>query len=112
MAASIGHVREGEGDGYWSSTGRELPLGLLGSRRRRQVGREELAGRMGTLDSIPGRFPPLQAHGATAKLTALGKALPKNDASGEFDGTTLRFSREIALAAPERPMPLTLRVKP
>ena len=29
-----------------------------------------------------------------------------------FDGTTLRFSREIATAAPDRPMPLVLRVKP
>jgi hypothetical protein len=29
-----------------------------------------------------------------------------------FDGTTLRFSREIATAAPDKPMPLVLRVKP
>lgn len=29
-----------------------------------------------------------------------------------FDGTTLRFNREIATAAPDRPMPLVLRVKP
>jgi hypothetical protein len=29
-----------------------------------------------------------------------------------FDGTTLRFSREIATAAPDTPMPLVLRVSP
>jgi len=29
-----------------------------------------------------------------------------------FDGTTLRFSREITTAAPDRPMRLVLRVKP
>ncbi len=29
-----------------------------------------------------------------------------------FDGTTLRFNHEIATAAPDRPMPLVLRVKP
>jgi hypothetical protein len=29
-----------------------------------------------------------------------------------FDGTTLRFSHQIATAAPDRPMPLVLRVKP
>lgn len=28
-----------------------------------------------------------------------------------FDGTTLRFSRDIATPAPDRPMPLTLRLK-
>ncbi|HUR81208.1 MAG TPA: hypothetical protein VM733_10600, partial [Thermoanaerobaculia bacterium] len=27
-----------------------------------------------------------------------------------FDGTTLRFSRDIATAPPDKPMPLTLRV--
>lgn len=35
-----------------------------------------------------------------------------SDGSWTFDGTTLRFSREIAAAAPGRPMPLVLRVKP
>jgi hypothetical protein len=34
-----------------------------------------------------------------------------SDAGWMFDGTTLRFSREIATAAPDRPMPLVLRVK-
>ena len=32
------------------------------------------------------------------------------DGGWTFDGTTLRFSREIATAAPDRPMPLALRV--
>jgi hypothetical protein len=35
-----------------------------------------------------------------------------SDGAWTFDGTTLRFNREIATAAPDRPMPLTLRVKP
>ena len=34
-----------------------------------------------------------------------------SDGGWTFDGTTLRFSREIATAAPDRPMPLVLRVK-
>ncbi len=35
-----------------------------------------------------------------------------SDGGWTFDGTTLRFSREIATAPPDRPMPLALRVKP
>jgi hypothetical protein len=35
-----------------------------------------------------------------------------SDCGWMFDGTTLRFSREIATAAPDQPMPLVLRVKP
>lgn len=35
-----------------------------------------------------------------------------SDGGWTFDGTTLRFSREIATAAPDRPMPLVLGVKP
>lgn len=35
-----------------------------------------------------------------------------SDGGWTFDGTTLRFPREIATAAPDRPMPLVLRVKP
>jgi hypothetical protein len=34
------------------------------------------------------------------------------DGGWMFDGTTLRFSREIATTAPDSPMPLVLRVKP
>jgi hypothetical protein len=34
------------------------------------------------------------------------------DGGWTFDGTTLRFSHEIATAAPDRPMPLVLAVKP
>jgi len=34
------------------------------------------------------------------------------DGNWTFDGTTLRFSRAITTAAPDRPMPLALRVKP
>ena len=35
-----------------------------------------------------------------------------SDGGWTFDGTTLRFSREIATGTPDRPMPLVLRVKP
>jgi hypothetical protein len=35
-----------------------------------------------------------------------------SDGAWSFDGTTLRFSREIATAAPDRSMPLAFRVKP
>jgi hypothetical protein len=35
-----------------------------------------------------------------------------SDGAWSFDGTTLRFSREIPTAAPDRPMPLAFRVKP
>jgi hypothetical protein len=35
-----------------------------------------------------------------------------SDGGWTFDGTTLRFSRAIATAPPDRPMPLVLRVKP
>ena len=35
-----------------------------------------------------------------------------SDGGWTFDGTTLRFSREIATEAPDRPMPLVLQVKP
>jgi hypothetical protein len=35
-----------------------------------------------------------------------------SDGGWMFDGTTLRFSRPIATTAPDRPMPLVLRVKP
>jgi hypothetical protein len=35
-----------------------------------------------------------------------------SDGEWMFDGTAVRFSREIATAAPDRPMPLVLQVKP
>lgn len=35
-----------------------------------------------------------------------------SDGGWTFDGATLRFNREIGTAAPDRPMPLVLRVKP
>lgn len=35
-----------------------------------------------------------------------------SDGGWAFDGTTLRFSRDIATAAPDRPMPLVMRVNP
>jgi hypothetical protein len=41
-------------------------------------------GGMGTLDSVDGRFPPLQANDAPAKLMALANAIPKNETVDEF----------------------------
>jgi hypothetical protein len=35
-----------------------------------------------------------------------------SDGAWRFDGTTLRFSREIVTGTPDRPMPLVLQVKP
>jgi hypothetical protein len=35
-----------------------------------------------------------------------------SDGGWTFDGTTLRFSRAIATAAPDTPMPLLLRLEP
>lgn len=53
---------------------------------------------------------------ANALRVREGKAIETgsrcSDGGWMFDGTTLRFSREIATAAPDRPMPLVLRVKP
>jgi hypothetical protein len=39
---------------------------------------------MGTLDSVAHRFPPRRGNDASAKLTALAKALPKNAAVDDF----------------------------
>lgn len=41
-------------------------------------------GGMGTLQSAPDRFPPQKANDASRRLIALGNALPKNEAAGEF----------------------------
>ncbi len=53
---------------------------------------------------------------ANALLLREGKAIESgsrcSDGGWKFDGTTLRFSREIGTVAPDRPMPLALRVKP
>jgi hypothetical protein len=53
---------------------------------------------------------------ANALLLREGKSIETgsqcSDGGWMFDGTTLRFSREIATAAPDMPMPLVLRVKP
>lgn len=53
---------------------------------------------------------------ANAVRVREGKAIETgsrcSDGGWTFDGTTLRFSREIATAAPDNPMPLALRVKP
>ena len=53
---------------------------------------------------------------ANALRVREGKSIETNsrcsDGQWMFDGSTLRFSREIATTAPDRPMPLLLRVKP
>jgi hypothetical protein len=52
---------------------------------------------------------------ANALRVRVGQAIEPSsrcsDGGWTFDGTTLRFSREIATAAPDRPMPLVLQVK-
>jgi hypothetical protein len=52
---------------------------------------------------------------ANALRVRAGKSIETNsrctDGRWMFDGTTLRFSREIATAAPDTPMPLVLQVK-
>src|SRR5205823_5434129 len=53
-------------------------------------GAQAWPGGMGTLDSVAGRFPPLRANDASVKLTALARALPKNDVVDDFE------AREIA----------------
>jgi hypothetical protein len=53
---------------------------------------------------------------ANALRVREGKAIETtsrcSDGGWRFDGTTLRFNHEIPLAAPEKPMPLVLRIKP
>ena len=53
---------------------------------------------------------------ANALRVRAGKSIETSsrcsDGGWVFDGTTLRFSREIATAAPDKPMPLVLKVKP
>lgn len=53
---------------------------------------------------------------ANALRVRVGKSIEPgsrcSDGGWMFDGTTLRFSREIVTAAPDRPMPLVLQVKP
>jgi hypothetical protein len=52
---------------------------------------------------------------ANALRVRMGKSIETSsrcsDGRWMFDGTTLRFSREIATAAPDTPMPLVLQVK-
>jgi len=53
---------------------------------------------------------------ANALRVRMGKSIETSsrcsDGGWMFDGTTLRFSREIVTAAPDTPMPLVLQVKP
>jgi hypothetical protein len=53
---------------------------------------------------------------ANALRVRAGKSIESSsrcsDGGWTFDGTTLRFSREIATAAPDTPMPLVLQLKP
>lgn len=60
-------------------------------------------GGLGTLDSVAARYPPQQANAASAKLTALANALPKNEALDEF--VAREISRgELPIGAPP-PLP-------
>lgn len=56
-------------------------------------------GGMGGLDDVAGRYPPREANAAAVRLTALGNALPKSEAVGEF--VTHEMARgELAIGAP------------
>ena len=48
---------------------------------------------------------------AEREVKSIETASRCSDGGWTFDGTTLRFSREIATTAPDRPMPLVLRFK-
>ena len=56
-------------------------------------------GGMGTLESVQARFPPHEPDAAAVKLTALGKALPKNEALDEFVAQEIARG-ELAIAQP------------
>lgn len=62
------------------------------------------------------RFRAEREATANALRVRVGKAIETgsrcSDGLWSFDGTTLRFSREITTAPPDRPMPLALRLKP
>ena len=62
------------------------------------------------------RYRAEREAAANALRVREGKPIDTNsrcsDGRWTFDGTTLRFSREIATTAPDTPMPLVLRVKP
>jgi hypothetical protein len=47
-------------------------------------GAQAWPGGLGALDSVAGRFPPLQANKASVKLTTLAKTLPKNNVVDDF----------------------------
>ncbi|HEX8253233.1 MAG TPA: hypothetical protein VF846_08815 [Thermoanaerobaculia bacterium] len=59
----------------------------------------EWPGRMGTLESVEQRFPPLKGNDAAAKLTALGNALPANAAIDNFVAQEIARG-ELTIGAP------------
>jgi hypothetical protein len=60
------------------------------------------------------RFVWRRAFRYRAEREAVSTGFPSrcSDGAWTFDGTTLRFSREIATSAADGPMPLMLQVKP
>jgi hypothetical protein len=118
---------------YWSDGGRFLPTKWLASsvEHDRLIAEEvfKLArcgdvrlpmNEMGTdLTSVWRRaFRYRAEREATANALRVREGKPIETASRcsdggwTLDGTTLRFSREIATPAPDRPMPLVLQIKP
>ena len=117
---------------YWKSSGRIYPTKWLASSiEHDRLIAEELfnltrcdvnprMNELGTdLTSVWRRaFRYRAEREATANALRVreGKAIETgsrcSDGGWTFDGTTLRFSREIATAAPDNPMPLQLRLKP
>lgn len=59
---------------------------------------------MGTLESVEARFPPQRANAAAVRLTALGKAMPKNDALEIFVGREMERG-EVTIGNPPPSLP-------
>ena len=67
-------------------------------------------------DAFAGPNPPMVLVPRYALRIRNGKPIETasrcSGGAWTFDGATLRFSGQIATAAPDRPMPLVLQVKP
>jgi hypothetical protein len=80
------------------------------------VGENELGPDLRNLWRRAFRYRAEREASANALRVREGKSIETtsrcSDGGWTFDGTALRFSREIATTAPDRPMPLVLKVKP
>ncbi|HVT45697.1 MAG TPA: hypothetical protein VMT00_15060 [Thermoanaerobaculia bacterium] len=104
LADSVEHDRL-IAEELWSSTGCDVNV------RANQLGVE-----LTTVWRRAFRYRAEREATANALRVREGKPIETgsrcSDGEWTYDGTTLRFSREIATAPPDRPMPLVLRVGP